>query len=51
VALEQHEIKTIFDGYQYRIDDRYIAPVIRARIGIYVENEIYLDNLGAYRLL
>lgn len=44
-GFEQHEIKTIFDGYQYRIDDRYIAPVIRARIGIYVENEIYLDNL------
>lgn len=40
-----HEITLLFDGYQYLIEQRYSEPIIRARIGLYVENDIYLENL------
>ncbi|MCQ9634766.1 hypothetical protein MP477_07330 [Chryseobacterium sp. WG23] len=52
-GFEQQEIKTIFDGYQYLIDRRFGSSIIRTRIGLYIENEIYLDNLepiGYYEL-
>ncbi len=44
-GFEPGEITFLFDGYQYLIEQRYSEPVIRARIGLYVENEIYLKNL------
>lgn len=52
-GFEPHEITFLFDGYRYLIDNRYSGPIIRARIGLYVENDIYLDNLepiGYYEL-
>jgi len=52
-GFEQEEIKTVFDGYQYLIDRRFGSSIIRTRIGLYIENEIYLDNLepiGYYEL-
>ncbi|WP_300688769.1 hypothetical protein [Chryseobacterium sp.] len=39
------EVTLLFDGYQYLIDMRYSDPIIRARIGLYVENELFLDHL------
>lgn len=40
-----HEITFLFDGYQYLIKQRYSESIIRAKIGLYVENEMYPDNL------
>ncbi|MEF9477239.1 hypothetical protein OWR28_05420 [Chryseobacterium sp. 1B4] len=47
------EITFLFDGYQYLTEQRYSEPIIRARIGIYVENDMYLGNsepIGYYDL-
>lgn len=47
------EVTLLFDGYQYLIDRRYGDPIIRARIGLYVEKEVYPDNresIGYYEL-
>ena len=46
-GFERHEIKTIFDRFEYRIDNRYSGAVIRARIGLYIEDphKVWLDNI------
>lgn len=52
-GFEQSEITPLFDGYQYLIDRRYGGPIIRTRIGMYVPNEMYPENLepiGYYEL-
>lgn len=52
-GFELNEITLQFDGYQYLINKRYGGPIIRTRIGLYVKNEVYLDDLepiGYYEL-
>lgn len=44
-GFARHEITFVFEGYQYLIEQRYQEPIIRARISLCVENEIYLKNL------
>ncbi|OQA99777.1 MAG: hypothetical protein BWY22_00216 [Bacteroidetes bacterium ADurb.Bin217] len=49
----QDEIITKFDGFEYRIDRRHGVSIITTRIGLYVENQKWLDNLepiGYYEL-
>lgn len=49
----RHEITLLFDGYQFLIQKRYSDPIIRTRIGLYVENKMFLDNvepIGYYDL-
>lgn len=52
-GFARHEITFLFDGYRFLIDNRYSGPIMRARIGMYVENDIFLDHLeliGYYEL-
>lgn len=44
-GFARHEITLVFEGYQYLIEQQYQEPIIRARISLCVENEIYLKNL------
>lgn len=44
-GFSRHEITFVFEGYQYLIEQQYQEPIIRARISLCVENEIYLKNL------
>ncbi|BFO64906.1 hypothetical protein [Chryseobacterium sp. KCF3-3] len=46
-GFARHEITFVFEGYQYLIEQQYQEPIIRARISLCVENEIYLKNLEA----
>lgn len=49
----QNEIKPVFDKFEYHIDRRHGGSIIRTRIGLYVENQNWLDNLepiGYYEL-
>jgi hypothetical protein len=51
-GFEQNEIKLVFDRFEYHIDRRN-DPVILTRIGLYIENQNWLDNLeriGYYEL-
>lgn len=54
-GFERNEIRTIFDGFKYLIDRRHGSPIIRTRIGLYVEDKdrVWLDNIeliGYYEL-
>ncbi|MFM2394274.1 MAG: hypothetical protein RLZZ546_2256 [Bacteroidota bacterium] len=44
-GFKQSEIKAVFDRFEYHVDKRNAAPSIITRIGIYVENSKWLDNL------
>lgn len=44
-GFARHEVTFLFEGYQYLIEQQYNEPIIRARIGFYVKNEVYLENL------
>ncbi|WP_313003775.1 hypothetical protein [Chryseobacterium gleum] len=44
-GFARHEITFVFEGYQYLIEQQYREPIIRARISLCVQNEIYLNNL------
>lgn len=44
-GFARHEITFQFEGYQYLIEQQYREPIIRARISLCVQNEIYLKNL------
>lgn len=49
----QNEIITKFDRFEYQIDRRHGGSIIRARIGLYVESQNWLDNIepiGYYEL-
>ena len=46
-GFKQDEIVTKFDGFEYRIDRRHGSSIIRTRIGLYVENQNWIDNLEA----
>lgn len=52
-GFERNEIRTVFDRFEYQIDRRIGGAVIRTRIGLYIENQNWLDNLepiGYYEL-
>ena len=52
-GFEQNEIKLVFDRFEYHIDRRHVGSIIRTRIGLYVENQNWIDNLepiGYYEL-
>lgn len=52
-GFARHEITFVFEGYQYLIEQQYREPVIRARISLCVENDMYLRNsepIGYYDL-
>ena len=52
-GFEQNEIKPVFDRFEYHIDRRHGGSIIRTRIGLYVENQNWLDNIeviGYYEL-
>lgn len=44
-GYERSEIQTIFDEYSYTINKKYSEATIDTRIGLYIFNDIYLDNL------
>jgi hypothetical protein len=41
----QEEIITKFDGFEYRINRRHGGSIIGTRIGLYVENQYWSDNI------
>jgi hypothetical protein len=52
-GFEQAEIKNVFDGFSYKIDRRHGESIISTRIGLYIENQLWIDNLeriGYYEL-
>jgi hypothetical protein len=52
-GFEQNEIRAIFDRFEYLIENRNGDAIIRTRIGLYVENQNWLENLeriGYYEL-
>jgi hypothetical protein len=52
-GFEQNEIKAIFDGFEYHVGRRHGDAILRTRIGLYVENQIWFENLepiGYYEL-
>jgi len=52
-GFEQAEIKTVFDGFSYKIDRRHGESIISTRIGLYIESQLWIDNLeqiGFYEL-
>lgn len=52
-GFEQNEIKPVFDRFEYHTDRRHGGSIIRTRIGLYVENQNWIDNLepiGYYEL-
>ncbi|OOV19076.1 hypothetical protein [Flavobacterium sp. LM4] len=44
-GFERTEIKPIFDGFKYQTDRRHGSTIIRTRIGLYVENQNWLENI------
>jgi hypothetical protein len=44
-GFEKNEIKAVFDGFEYQVDRRHGGSIITTRIGLYVENQNWLDNL------
>lgn len=44
-GFERTEIKPIFDGFKYQTDRRHGGTIIRTRIGLYVENQNWLENI------
>ena len=52
-GFRQDEIITIFDGFVYFFDRQTGASIIRTKIGLYVENQDWIENLeeiGYYEL-
>lgn len=52
-GFSQDEIISKFDCFKYYIDRRYGNSMIRTRIGLYVENKVYVEDLeliGYYEL-
>lgn len=52
-GFTQNEIKTIFDRFEYHINRRQGNTIIKTRIGLYVENQNWNENLepiGFYEL-
>lgn len=52
-GFKRSEIITIFDGFEYRINRRHGDAIIRTRIGFYIENKNWLDDMqpiGYYEL-
>nr|WP_315258708.1 hypothetical protein [uncultured Flavobacterium sp.] len=52
-GFERDEIKKVFDGFKYLTDRRHGGSIIRTRIGLYVENLNWLENIqqiGYYEL-
>ncbi|WP_312286346.1 hypothetical protein [Chryseobacterium gleum] len=50
-GFARHEITFVFEGYQYLIEQQYREPIIRTRISLCVQNEIYLKKPGTHRVL
>jgi hypothetical protein len=46
-GFDQTELKPIFDGFKYIIEERYPDSIIRTRIGLYIADvkEIWIDKL------
>jgi hypothetical protein len=52
-GFERNEINVIFDDFKYLTDRRHGNSIIRTRIGLYVENQNWLENIqqiGYYEL-
>jgi hypothetical protein len=39
------EVSLVFDEYSYTIQKKYLESTIDTRIGLYIFNDIFLDNL------
>jgi hypothetical protein len=54
-GFERNEIKVIFDRFEYHINRRVGYPIIRTRIGLYIDDkdQVFLDDIepiGYYEL-
>jgi hypothetical protein len=52
-GYNQNEVATKFDGFEFQIDRRHGGSIIKTRIGLYVENSNFTENLesiGYYEL-
>lgn len=52
-SFQQVDIKPIFERFEYHIDRQHHDSVIKTRIGLYIENQNWTDNLepiGYYEL-
>ena len=52
-SFQQVDIKPIFERFEYHIDRQHRDSVIKTRIGLYIENQNWTDNLepiGYYEL-
>lgn len=52
-GFKPSEIKTLFDRFEYQFERRHSGPVIKTRVGLYVENQHWMDDsepIGYYEL-